>query len=135
MPTPRSRTADLALIALFAAILVAPVLCQVAGLDIRGTPEDEKRVPRPFPKLAATAQGIREFPRGFDAWFTDHFGLRRLLIRTHSALLYFGLNSTPAPKVRVPRSGASTCAILAGPIRLEQIRMVTNAAITNSKYL
>jgi hypothetical protein len=105
MSTPRSRKADLILIAIFAAILLAPGLCQIAGIDIRGTAEDEKRVPRPFPKLAASAKALREFPRGFDAWFTDHFGLRLLLIRSHGALLYFGLKSSPAPKVIVGRDG------------------------------
>jgi hypothetical protein len=43
-----------------------------------------------------------------------------------------GKNSTPAPKVTTPSSGRSSCAIFAGPIRLEQISIVTNAAITNS---
>jgi len=32
----------------------------------------------------------------------------------------------------VPKSGSSTCEIFAGPIRLEQMSTVTNAAITNS---
>jgi hypothetical protein len=43
-----------------------------------------------------------------------------------------GKNSTAPPNVSGPRSGASICAIFAGPIRLEQISTVTNAAITNS---
>jgi hypothetical protein len=44
-----------------------------------------------------------------------------------------GKKRTPAPKVRRPSTGTSTCAIFAGPIRLEQTRMVTNATITKSK--
>ncbi len=43
-----------------------------------------------------------------------------------------GKKSTPAPKVMTPTSGRSICEIFAGPMRLEQMRIVTNAAITNS---
>jgi len=44
-----------------------------------------------------------------------------------------GKNSTPAPNDTGPINGRLTCAILAGPIRLEHTSTVTNAAITNSK--
>ena len=40
-----------------------------------------------------------------------------------------GKNSTPAPKAN---GSQSNCTIFAGPIRLEQMRIVTKAAITNS---
>jgi len=43
-----------------------------------------------------------------------------------------GKKSTPAPKVTSPRTGSSTCETLAGPMRFEQMRTVTKAAITNS---
>jgi hypothetical protein len=40
-----------------------------------------------------------------------------------------GKKRTPAPKANGIQSG---CTIFAGPIRFEQMRIVTNAAITNS---
>ena len=43
-----------------------------------------------------------------------------------------GKNITAAPNTIVPARGSSTCTIFAGPIRFEQMRMVTNAAITSS---
>src|SRR5258706_7993627 len=43
-----------------------------------------------------------------------------------------GKKSTPAPKVTAPMSGKPSCAIFAGPIRFEQINIVTNADSTNS---
>jgi hypothetical protein len=43
-----------------------------------------------------------------------------------------GKKRTPAPKVTPPAPERSSCAIFAGPMRFEQMRMTTKAAITNS---
>ena len=43
-----------------------------------------------------------------------------------------GKNNTPAPKVTVPNNGRVTTACLAAPMKLEQTRTVTKAAITKS---
>jgi hypothetical protein len=43
-----------------------------------------------------------------------------------------GKKSTPAPKTTAPKNGSSICTAFAGPIRFEQMRTVTNAAITKS---
>ena len=43
-----------------------------------------------------------------------------------------GKNSTPAPNGVGPSSGRSTTACLAAPMKLEQIRTVTNAAMMKS---
>lgn len=102
---PASRVMDRVLIAVFGALLLAPLVCQFAGFDLKGGAEDEKRQAAAFPKFALTGGGLRAFPRGFDAWFTDHFGLRRALIRLHSAVVYFGLGSSPVPKVIVGKEG------------------------------
>jgi hypothetical protein len=43
-----------------------------------------------------------------------------------------GKNKTPAPKVSMPKNGTSIWEILAGPIKLDVINTVTNAAMTRS---
>jgi hypothetical protein len=43
-----------------------------------------------------------------------------------------GKKRTPAPKVRTPTTGQSTCTIFAGPMRFEHTSTTTNATITNS---
>lgn len=96
---------DRLLIALFCALLVLPTACHLAGLDLKGGEEDEKRKAADFPKLTLTREGVRAFPRGFDAWYMDHFGLRRSLIRLHSVVSFLGLRSTPSPKVIIGKDG------------------------------
>ena len=118
---------DRALVAIFATLLLAPVVCQMFDVDLKSPPGDEKRKQREFPKLEISFRGLRTFPRGtkrwlgetglavapylrsfphdFEGWFADHFGLRDALIRLHSAAVYFGLHSSPAPKVIVGKEG------------------------------
>ncbi len=123
----RSAVMDRLLIAVFCLLLLTPVVCQVAGIDLKGGAADEKRKLRQFPRLSLSFAPLRAFPHGvklwlhqsrpviadflhsfprdFDGWFTDHFGLRGALIRLHSEVVYFGLRSTPVPKVIVGKNG------------------------------
>jgi hypothetical protein len=93
------------LIAMFIAILGAPTVCKVAGIDLRAGPPMENRPPVAFPRLAADARSISAFPRKFEEWFQDHYGLRRLMIRAHNALLFFGLRTSPNPRILRGRDG------------------------------
>lgn len=99
------RGADRLTILLFLFALAVPVFCQVFGIDLKAAAEDEKRATAPFPSFQASLDGVRAFPREFDAWFMDNFGLRRALIRLHSSIVYFGLRSSPASKIIVGRDG------------------------------
>jgi alginate O-acetyltransferase complex protein AlgJ len=100
-----SRLFDRLTIAFFAIVLALPLLGLFPKWDLHSGEEDEKRAPAPFPAWSWKPSGMAEFPKQFDAWFRDHFGFRRLLIRGHSALLYYGLRTSPTPKVIIGKHG------------------------------
>jgi hypothetical protein len=89
----------------FVAAIVLPLVALTAGWDLREGVEDEKRAPTPFPEWSWTPAELHAYPQRFDAWFQDHFGLRRLLIRGHSMLSYYVLRTSPSPKVILGRNG------------------------------
>lgn len=99
------RRHDRLTVAAFLAALALPAVCQFAGWDLPGDARDEKRNPVPFPAVPATGADWRAFPRRVDDWFRDHFGLRRLLIRSHAVLLHRGLHTSPQPKILLGRDG------------------------------
>lgn len=94
-----------ALIAIFLAAIFAPLLAMPLGLGVRGSKEEEKRDPAAFPARPHSLKELREYPRLFDAWLQDHFGFRVPMIRAHSRLLYFGLKTSPSPKVVLGKDG------------------------------
>jgi hypothetical protein len=99
------RSFDRATILFFVAAIAVPLLALIAGWDLRDGAKDEKRMPTPFPAWSWTPAELVTYPQRFDAWFQDHFGFRRLLIRGHSMLSYYVLYTAPSPKVVVGRDG------------------------------
>lgn len=68
------------LIAAFLALIWLPTLDSFFGLDKAPTP-NEKRAPAKFPEFNASVEGIRQFLAGLEAYYSDHFGFRKRLIR------------------------------------------------------
>lgn len=87
----------------FLVFIAAPALVQITGRDPDLGPSGEKRKPSPWPGRPRAIAEVRAWPAAVDAWYKDHFGLRRVLIRGHSLLLYRGLRTTPQPRVIVGR--------------------------------
>lgn len=93
-----------ALIALFVAVIALPLAANLAGFD-GANPVAENRRMAEFPRLDATWASLRAFPRGFTAWFEDHFGFRSTLVRASGDLRYFVLGVSPAASVVKGRDG------------------------------
>jgi len=71
--------------ALFIVLLWMPVLDSVFHLDKSPTPI-ENRSPAKFPAWGSGIAGLRGYIAGLEAYFNDHFGFRKLFIRTHGFL-------------------------------------------------
>ncbi len=66
--------------ALFVLALSAPLFDWCTGVD-ETPPLNENRVPAPLPAWPHGKDAIVNFTKGFDAYWNDHFGFRRRLIR------------------------------------------------------
>jgi hypothetical protein len=83
IPAPWRRPvwADRLLIFIFAALLGMPTLDYFTGIDVTQAP-DENRLLAPPPRLARLSlAGVQTCFAGTEAWFNDHFGFRRRLVR------------------------------------------------------
>jgi hypothetical protein len=84
------------LLFLFAAavMLLAPATAQ---LMFGSTGVDDNRAMRAAPKAPTSIEDVMQWPRGFDAYLADHFGLRKYLIRADAILRWsmFGEFTTP----------------------------------------
>lgn len=86
----------------FVAALATPTALMLAG---RGgfSPETENRLPAPLPTL--TSQPLRDYPRAFEAFFNDAFGLRATMIRINAKIHSRLLRGTITPDVVTGRDG------------------------------
>ena len=94
------RALDTITVAVFFALISAPF----AGMWLGGGPgafvdESEKRAPATPPAWPRNVSEALKFTDQVDAYVQDHFAFRKTLIRAHSALLYFGLQTSSSPKV------------------------------------
>ncbi len=90
---------DIAAVLLFCLALILPALVQVATGRSDAARQEEQRTLAPLPVLPDSAAAWMQWPRAWEAWHADRFGMRQSLIRLHSHLLYFGLGMSPSPKV------------------------------------
>jgi alginate O-acetyltransferase complex protein AlgJ len=91
-------------IILFAALLAAPMTVGVLAPNRNAISAYEFRAPATLPPLLTYADW-QDFPRRFDAYLGDHFGLRRLLIHLYAWISHIALRSGNAD-VLVGRHGA-----------------------------
>jgi hypothetical protein len=97
---------DVVTIALFAVLVTGPaLLTMVEPAPPTDAETGEKRQAATWPRFPQSRAALQAYPAGIDAWLNDHFGLRQALIHAHSRLLYFGLHTSPSPKVVRGRDG------------------------------
>ena len=100
----QKRRADIALIALFFAIIWLPTADSFLHLDHAASP-NENRPPTAFPAFQPTFNGTREFLAGFEGWFGDHFGWRRQLVRWERRLKWSLFRDARIAHVLVGKEG------------------------------
>ena len=66
---------------------------------------EERRERIPFPSVSANWDSLAAFPEGFEAFFKDRFGLRDLLVRSYSLLMWHAFHRSISPKVVVGKEG------------------------------
>ena len=69
---------------------------------------NEKRELAAWPKFEASVKGAVEWPRSYEAWFNDHFGLRTQLISANSRFQVLVLKTSPATTADLDERRKST---------------------------
>src|SRR5690349_15101376 len=95
LPQGPGRTADKLLIALFLAAIVVPLLDGWLRPSSERTFVAEHRRPNPKPVLKLDLATLTDYPRKFNAWYGDTFGLRDKLVRLHNEFKWFVLGVSP----------------------------------------
>ena len=98
------RIGDGCLIVLFCVVLVLPTLDWVFHLDRSPTP-NENRAPAPFPAWDDSSGNLQAFLSGLEAWFNDHFGFRKKLVRLHNRWLAKLFRQSSSADVLIGRDG------------------------------
>ncbi len=99
-----ARPAKLLLVTLFLGAIWLPPLLTMLG-PIETISEAEKRRLAPLPKRPPDLRSLKEFPRQFEAFYDDHFGLRRPLVRWLNRLRVTWLGVSPTEWVLVGDKG------------------------------
>jgi alginate O-acetyltransferase complex protein AlgJ len=93
---------NVALIVVFAAVLCAPMAAKLCHLEPK-VRLDEKRVLAEPPKESLWSWGgIRRtsaIAAGWERYFNDHFGLRKVMVQSYRLLSYHVLRRSPEPSV------------------------------------
>lgn len=88
---------DWATIALLALGLLAPAVDECLRRDsARDTLRAERRPPEPRPRLPRSLRALADFPRRYEAFFGDTFGLRDVLLRWNSIEQWLWLGVSPS---------------------------------------
>ncbi|NBV05760.1 MAG: hypothetical protein EBS06_00800 [Proteobacteria bacterium] len=92
------------LIIAFALILVIPALDNIFNFSpVKELFEKRKEVAAPkFPESFAD---LISFPKNFDAFFSDNYGMRKTLITLHSALMDKVFDESPSSRVVIGKEG------------------------------
>ena len=80
-----TRWTNRLLVGLFMALLWLPTLDTFFHFDQARRP-NEKRLLAAFPKLAPGVAGLKNYLAGLDAYFSDHFGCRKVLVSWNNKL-------------------------------------------------
>lgn len=91
------RLLDRILVVVFAVIIAAPPLANLAGHD-GADPDAENRTLARFPAVTLAWTDVRGFLPGLDSWFADHFAFRATLVKWYgiTRYLWLGVSSSPA---------------------------------------
>jgi alginate O-acetyltransferase complex protein AlgJ len=99
-----SRWPDHALIGLFALLLLLPSLDIAFHIDPT-SPPSENRLLAAYPQRPDGVTGLKKFQSGWEAYFNDHFGCRRVLVMWHNKLKWSMFHEKNARKVLVGTGG------------------------------
>lgn len=102
----QKSASDRILIVLFLVAILAPA----ALMPFTFMPGDnglveERRTRVPFPTVGVNSVSLATFPDEFEKYFNDRFGLRDLLVRGYSLLMWNVFHSSISPKVVVGKDG------------------------------
>jgi len=118
-PALRSRTIDVAVIAVFMVMIVLPPAGLYLGLDGSFVLQ-ENRVLATRPELKVHRATLAEYPAKFEAYFNDQFGFRKRLIHWLAIAKVKGLGVTASPGVIL---GRNDWLYLASDFALESYRV------------
>lgn len=90
--------------ALFLIALWLPTLDSFFNLD-KAPWLNEKRTPATFPAIAPNAKSLLALPAGLEAYYNDHFGFRRRLIRWEQRWKQDVFKESSLPDVMIGRDG------------------------------
>jgi alginate O-acetyltransferase complex protein AlgJ len=99
-----SRWPDHALIGLFALLLLLPSLDIAFHIDPT-LPPSENRLLAAYPQRPDGVTGLKKFQSGWEAYFNDHFGCRKVLVMWHNKLKWSMFHEKNARKVLVGTGG------------------------------
>jgi hypothetical protein len=98
------RWPDHILIGLFFLLLFLPLVD--LGLHIDPTsPPSENRLLAAYPQRPDGVAGLEKFQSGWEAYFNDHFGCRKVLVRWHNKLKWSLFEEKNARNVLVGTGG------------------------------
>ena len=100
---PPRKFRDMCLCAAFLVFLIAPALSAALRRGEAAVNLVENRRAAEFPPRPASVRDWAEWPRAFEAWHADHFGLRATFLQAHNALAIFVLHTSPSPRIVVGR--------------------------------
>lgn len=98
-----SRAANAALAAAFVIFLALPVLDSVLRFTPRGGNTEQRRLAE-FPELRPD-KSIKEYPKLFEAWFNDHFGMRDFLIAWNNRIHMDVFRVSTSPMMIIGKEG------------------------------
>lgn len=90
--SPLGRTSQLLLVLIALSMLLLPGLAQYRGIHIISA-NFENRFLHPLPEWPETAREYAKFPKKFERWYNDHFGLRTTMIKLYVLLKYYLLGA------------------------------------------
>jgi hypothetical protein len=98
------KVTSIGLIALFVSVIWLPTADSHLNLDHARAPV-EKRALAKKPAANFTWDFFLKFPKKYEAYFNDHFGFRKMLIRTHSDITVQWLGGVSSPQVMKGKQG------------------------------
>ena len=100
----QTRVNDYLVIIIFLAIISFPLVAQLFDFDLEAV-NTENRSKATLPDISLTTKSIREYPKNFETYFNDNFGMRDLLIRGYNYLSYFCFSKSPSDRVLIGKEG------------------------------